>query len=271
MLLVASPFWLSGTQGWCLRRASASGFDSAGSSSRPRSRALGSRCSCVNDKSFTMGLTRPAERNSLFSMQGALWALTAFVGGLIHGFLPLVFAQWLGIRLEEPAPYRDALSISTGLAAAAFVVMTRTRGPSAEVGVASVTGSGRAPVALILAMSLVVFFQAAGESSVRTFFNVYLDQGLGVATPTIGSLAALGALVSAFAALSMPFFAGRLGRPRTTSSARSRLWPRYSRSRSSPTCGRRVSDTSASSPSRRSPGRVTSSSSSSWCGRSGVG
>jgi len=169
----------------------------------------------VNDKAFVMGVTTAEQRNHVYSMLGAAWPLAAFVGGLIAGILPFVFAKSLGVGPGEPAPYRYALLVSAGLAAAGFVVMTRTRGPSAEVGGARATASGRAPIGLILAMSLVVFAQAAGESSVRTFFNVYLDQGLGVATPTIGALAALAALVGAFAALSMPFFARRLGRPRT--------------------------------------------------------
>ena len=55
----------------------------------------------------------------------------------------------------------------------------------------------RLAIPLILAMSLVVFGQAAGESSVRTFLNVYLDQALGVSTAAIGTIAAVAALVGA--------------------------------------------------------------------------
>jgi predicted MFS family arabinose efflux permease len=93
--------------------------------------------------------------------------------------------------------------------------MTRTRGPAVEVGERHVAALGRAPVGLVWAMSLVIFAQVAGEVSARTFVNVYLDRGLGVTSETIGPIFALAQLVGVAAALSMPFFARRLGIGRT--------------------------------------------------------
>ena len=169
----------------------------------------------VNDKPFVMGVTRVEERNHVYSLLGALSPLAGAVGGLVGGILPMLFALSLGVGLEAASPYRYPLLISASLVVVAFAVMTRTRGPAGGADGRDVVASGRAPVGLVWAMSLVVFAQVAGEVAARTFLNVYLDRGLGVTSEIIGPIFALAQLVGVAAALSMPFFARRLGIART--------------------------------------------------------
>ena len=64
-------------------------------------------------------------------------------------------------------------------------------------------------------LTLVVTLQVAGEGAARTFFNVYMDAGLGVATAQIGLAAALAQLLAAPAALMAPLLMARWGSVRT--------------------------------------------------------
>jgi predicted MFS family arabinose efflux permease len=54
----------------------------------------------------------------------------------------------------------------------------------------------------------------AGQSTARTFFNVYLDDGLGASTALIGALAAAGQLLAVPAALATPLLLARWSKGR---------------------------------------------------------
>jgi MFS family permease len=60
-------------------------------------------------------------------------------------------------------------------------------------------------------MALVVALRFAGRGPVGTFFNVYLDDGLGTSTVLIGALVAAGQLLSVPAALAVPPLEARWG------------------------------------------------------------
>jgi predicted MFS family arabinose efflux permease len=64
---------------------------------------------------------------------------------------------------------------------------------------------------LIAVMALVVLLRAAGVGMSCTFFNVYLDEGLGVSTARIGLLFAIIQLSATPAALVMPLLSERWG------------------------------------------------------------
>ena len=158
---------------------------------------LGIACYIVNSNPFLMGMTGPAERQHAFSMQGALWPLAGFGGSLLGGWLPGLFGRWLGLSLDQPAPYRYPLLLAAlllipavlALRAAAEVNLSPPARP-AEAGSAQKQPS-RAGIALFgLAglMALIGFLRLSGEGSMRTFLNIYLDAELGTSTALIGSL-----------------------------------------------------------------------------------
>ena len=60
----------------------------------------------VNTAPFVMKVAHQSERSHVFSVQAALWSLAGFAGSLIGGFLPGIFAMYLGVSLNQPAPYR---------------------------------------------------------------------------------------------------------------------------------------------------------------------
>jgi predicted MFS family arabinose efflux permease len=73
----------------------------------------------------------------------------------------------------------------------------------------------KAPYGLILLIGVIVWLRFAGTASTNTFFNVYLDDGLGVSTALIGVVWAVGRLMSVPAALATPLAVARWGNART--------------------------------------------------------
>jgi MFS family permease len=173
---------------------------------------LGFALYLVNGLPFMMDSTGPEERSYAFSVQMALSPLAAFAGSLLAGFLPGVFASLLGVSLEVSAPYRVTLGLAALLLIPGVLVLLRTRSVETEPAQES-TGrvpgaqANRAPYALIALMAMVMAFRFGGWGTTTAFYNVYLDDGLGVSTALIGAVSAVAQLLAVPAALAAPLLA----------------------------------------------------------------
>jgi MFS family permease len=180
-------------------------------------RATGFALYWVNARPFLMSATTEHERAHVYSVQGAMFPLTGFVGSLIAGLLPGFFARLLGVSTDHPAPYRYPLWMVSVLLVPAVIALRSIRefstGQQPERRDRS--ERGRAPLALIGVLSVALFFQVTAQSALMGFFNVYMDDGLGVPTSTIGTLSAVAQLLSASAALVTPALSKRWGNRRT--------------------------------------------------------
>lgn len=176
----------------------------------------------VNATPYLTYTTRTEDRNYVFSVQSAVISLAGFAGGLLAGFLPGYFASTLGYTLSEATPYRYPLLLAAGLIAVGGVVMLKLQDAAprvdkvAEEKVAQPEQGIWAIFWLLAVLAFVRFLIVSGSSVVMTFFNVYLDAGLGAPTATIGMLIAAGRLLAAPAALITPLLVGRLGNARVT-------------------------------------------------------
>jgi MFS family permease len=174
----------------------------------------------VNMIPYLMDATGPEERTYVFSMVGAILALSGFLGGLVAGLLPGLFAGALGVTLDEPTPYRYPLLIPLGVLILGFLALLATRDVGDErqqetIAEAGLGGIRRAPLGLIAVLTLVMLLVRTGEGAARTFFNVYLDVALQVSTALIASFAAAGQLLAVPAALAAPLLIARFGLGRT--------------------------------------------------------
>ena len=177
----------------------------------------------VNAAPFLMRTAKPDNRNHIFSAQMAAMALAAFVGSLVGGYMPALFAGLLDITLAQAAAYRYPLLLAAVLLLPALLIMRATEADHNFPADADETTAeqghqgglwGRLatwPLMLLSVLVLVRFFQVAGVAVMFIFFNVYLDDGLHISTAQIGWLAALGRLVSAGAALLTPTVTARFG------------------------------------------------------------
>jgi predicted MFS family arabinose efflux permease len=174
----------------------------------------------VNMIPYLMDATGPEERTYVFSMVGAILALSGFLGGLVAGLLPGLFAGALGVTLDEPTPYRYPLLIPLGVLILGFLALLATRDAGTDRQQETVAEAGldrirRAPLGLIAVLTLVMFLVRTGEGAARTFFNVYLDVALRVSTALIASFSATGQLLAVPAALAAPLLIARFGLGRT--------------------------------------------------------
>jgi predicted MFS family arabinose efflux permease len=165
----------------------------------------------VNANPFLMAATTEIERNHVYSVQAAVWPLAGFVGSLVGGLLPGLFAEILVLSLDHPAPYRYSLLTAAVLLILGIMALRATH-QTPPPATAAISGEKHAlPLGIIATLAVIVFFQVAGEGIGRTFYNVYLDSGLGIATSQIGLLLAAGQLLGVPAALATPLLAARWG------------------------------------------------------------
>ncbi|NLD74440.1 MAG: MFS transporter [Chloroflexi bacterium] len=169
----------------------------------------------VNGVPYLMAATTDAGRGHAFAVQQAIIAVAAFAGSVVAGWLPGVIAAQMGATDAAAAPYRYAL----WAAPAAFVVAGLLLGGMRRVEPVTVAAPGpstsRAPLALLGSVGLLVFLQTLGDGAGRSFFNIYLDDGLGVGTALIGALAGIAQLLPVAAALAAPLLFRRAGVPGT--------------------------------------------------------
>jgi MFS family permease len=183
---------------------------------------LGLALYLVNGLPFMMAATKPVERNHAFSFHMAVVPLAGFAGSLLGGILPGLFATGAGLSLEAAAPYRLPLWLAALLLIPGIAALLRTQtvdgepthdGPVPD----PLPQTNQAPIALILAIGLTMALRFGGRGILVTFFNVYLDDGLGVSIALIGALSATGQLLAVPSALIAPWLVARAGNVRIVS------------------------------------------------------
>lgn len=188
---------------------------------------IGIALTTVNAPPYMMAVSGDYERPHAFAFLAALNPLAAFLGSILAGVLPGLLAAALpapGAGLDKPEPYRLALWAGPFLCALAVLPLVRAAPGRSAVGPGEHETSERpvgtfevladkksAPVALLVFWALVIFLEAMSEGSVRTFFNVLLDRGLGAPTATIGLVMGAAQLLPIVVALAVPFLLARWG------------------------------------------------------------
>ena len=173
----------------------------------------------VNASPYIMGAAKEGERERAFSIQGALLPLFGFVGNLVGGFLPGLFANVLGASLETAVPFRAALTLASILYLFAAFAMTQTKevdyqAVAAKTESQTTKSQSRAPLSFILIIALVHLLTVCGEWTLRVYANVYLDTVLSIPTTLIGGISAAGQLLGLLA-LTSPLVMARFGQRRT--------------------------------------------------------
>jgi len=176
---------------------------------------LGMTLHIVNSQPFLMDATTPTEREHVFSVQVALWPLAGFVGSMVGGLLPGFLASLLSTTLADPAPYRYTLLLAAVLILPGVWALTQISEPkTSPIGHRPGSVATGAPMGLIILVATISYLRGGGEGVGRTFFNVYLDDGLGVSTAQIGSLLAFAQLLAVPSALMAPALVRRWGKER---------------------------------------------------------
>jgi predicted MFS family arabinose efflux permease len=173
---------------------------------------LGNTLFLCNAIPFLTLISPPQLRNHVFSTQVALWPLAGFAGSLCGGLLPRLFSSLLDLPDSHPAPYRYPLLLSAAVLLVSAAAIAATRPQKVKKAQRTHRQQSPFPFAVILVLGITTLLQMAAENSIRIFFNVYMDDGLGASTTMIGGLTAAGQLLAAFTALAGPALSQRFGR-----------------------------------------------------------
>ena len=176
---------------------------------------LGSSLVWINMAPFLMAASTPEEQAHAFSAQFALSPLAAFAGNLSGGFLPGLFASLLGLVADSAATYRYALLAGAVIMAFGVWAFAATGDGDVAQAQRQRLSRGNAPALILVGIASCYLIRAIGEFMTRTFFNVYMDAGLGVSTAQIGSIMGLVQLISVPTAMAAPLLTARWGEVRT--------------------------------------------------------
>jgi predicted MFS family arabinose efflux permease len=169
---------------------------------------------------YIMAVTGERERPHAFSFVAALIPFAALVGSIVAGILPDLWGVRIGIGMDQPTPYRLALWLGPILcwlgilpligADPGYVHEEEGSGDQASAPMHGRT-SRRAPLGLLVFWGIFVLIAAIGEGSVRTFFNVYMNNALAVPPATIGVIMGAAQILPILAALALPLALTRWG------------------------------------------------------------
>jgi MFS family permease len=179
---------------------------------------IGAALLTVNGLPFVMAAASVEERKHAFSLQQAMIALLTFAGSLVAGWLPGALAGWIGTTLDDAAPYRLTLWMAPLTFVLACVLFGAMR-PVAAAKEDDLVHHSRPPIGLFIFFTAVVFLAASGEGATRSFFNLYLDRQLNVATAQIGAAMGFAQLLPVMIALLTPLLLARLGSGMTQAAA----------------------------------------------------
>lgn len=172
----------------------------------------------VNYNPYLVAATPPADRGYVFSVLVALSALAGFIGSLIAGFMPDLFALSLDLSLDDPGPYRYPLFLAGLLIVPAILALLTTNEINVQprkVPESSQSGVQSGLLFMIGLLAVTALCRNGSESAARAFFNIYLDAELGVSTPRIGTLTAFSQVLAIPAALLAPLVVARFGKTTT--------------------------------------------------------
>jgi hypothetical protein len=181
--------------------------------------ALGLALFLTASNPFLMRNTTALDRPYAYMARSALSLLGGFVGSIIAGWLPGSVASLFASSLEAPGPFRWSLLLAAVLLLPGIWAIWRIPKAQAE-GVPEIQGLGKdsgeakaptVPWAVILILALVELLVLTSEGAGRTFFNLYLDDGLAVPVRVIGAVMASAQLLAVPAVLSAPLLVRRWG------------------------------------------------------------
>ncbi len=172
---------------------------------------LGAALCLVCGLPYLSTITESGERSTAMALNGAMATGAGVLGNVLAGFLPKWMASATGSSLDQALPYRLSLAVVPLLLFMAAFIQSRMEIDHLPQAETRIGDSKVIPLGIFLFFGVVVFLQAAGEGGMRAFFNIYMDQDLGVSTAAIGSIFGLSSLASVLGALAMPFLVSRLG------------------------------------------------------------
>jgi MFS family permease len=164
---------------------------------------------------FMTGISTPAERTYLFSVNAGLQTLASAVGNFLAGFLPGWFAALLRVPMDGPVAYRAVMLFSLALGSLSLVPLLLV-GRTAAPGLAPKAAETREAFAALRTgvVRRLVFpnlMIGIGAAILLPYMNVFFKEKFRIADTALGILFSLSAVLTAFGAVASPRLAEWLG------------------------------------------------------------
>jgi MFS family permease len=172
----------------------------------------------INVAPFLMQNSSEEDRAFLFSANSALTMLASFVGSLVAGGMPALFARWLSVGPESAVAYRGALLSGVLLSVLALVPLWMVRearwpGPrTARRFELSGLVRLRAPVLRLLLPNALI---GLGAALLIPYMNLFFKEQFLIDDQILGTIFAPRELFTAVATMAAPALALRLGKIRS--------------------------------------------------------
>lgn len=168
-------------------------------------------------------LSTEGQRGNIFSIGFALSTSLSLFGALLGGILPGLAAITFATSADGAPAYGVSLlvAMATLLPSALLVLWAREPRTAARHAdgsrplAAAGAEMGLRPTRALLGAGAVMFCSWLGLGTVVTYWNVYLDQSMHLATTAIGSISAITQLVAIPVSLAAPLVMARLSPRRT--------------------------------------------------------
>ena len=145
--------------------------------------------------------TTAQNANSAYALSGALRSLGTFVGTVIGGALPGLFAGILGQTLDAPAPYRSAIWVAAVLSLAGLVPLALVKPSEHAASHQRARSRERFPFWTVVPLVAYVYLHQAGWATCQAFCSAYLDTDLRLPVSSIGLISGTGQFVAILAPL----------------------------------------------------------------------
>ena len=167
---------------------------------------------------YLVSATTDKERVFIFSLNAGIGVGSSFLGSVLAGIFPALIANFIGTDVSSPLPFAYMIGLSGLFLIPAIPVILTSRETLTvtEDKQQSPAEISIKPILLIIVLlCLSNFLRAAGESTTRSFFNVYLELAMNETPRRIGFMMAAGRLAAMPAALLAHKLAAKIGKLRS--------------------------------------------------------
>ena len=163
----------------------------------------------VNLVPALMILSTAENRNHAFAVNSMFRGLGTFVGTIVGGFLPGLFAYLAGQSVDVPFPYGLSLWLGTIIAVVALIPMFRVSPVTSGANLSGETDNEPFPTWPLTLILVHVYLSHGAWAACQAFCNAYMDTDLHLSTAAIGLIVGIGQFATVIAPLLNPRLASR--------------------------------------------------------------
>jgi MFS family permease len=163
----------------------------------------------INMVPSLMAATTNETRDNAYALMSMLRGAGTFLGTIIGGFLPLLFATILHTSQAVPDPYRYSLIVGASFGVLGMILLKQLANVDATVVETRETTHNPFPVKIVAFAVIHVFLSHGGYAACNSFCNAYMDTELNLSSATIGILFGIGQFFAIFAPVMMPVLVAR--------------------------------------------------------------